>query len=98
MYRYPNGRRPIKKLPSWTMAILLLAYYIAAGTIIYRTAQENFAAAQAWPQRYEGESWMVWVAAACVAVLVVWGYVRSLLNRIRALEDNARRMRRLQAK
>lgn len=83
------------------MAIFLLAYYIAAGIIIYRTAQKNLAAAYAWPQRYEGEMWMVWVAGACVAVVaaVVAGrYVRSLLNRIRVLEDNARRMRRLQAK
>ena len=97
MYKY-KPFTGIKKLPRWTMRGLVLAYYIAAGIIIYRTAQKNLADAYAWPQRYEGESWMVWVAAACVAALVVWGYVRGLLYRIRVLEDNARRMRRLQAK
>lgn len=92
-----TGRWPFKKRFTVILGIGLVVYYIAAAFIICTTWQKNLPLAYG-PQRYEGEWWMVWAVAACVAAVVLGGYIKSLHRRIDILLEQRERAGRLAAK
>ncbi len=88
MYRWNTGRKPIKKLPRWIMATILLVYTMSLTAMfmpIILNWDLHVEAAYQWPQNYTGGLKMgYWPIAviALVVILVIGGYIRSLHKRI----------------